>query len=119
MSRFRALAGVLRGGRVGGGQWLRGCVGGPAGRYVKASRACSSGAVPVPAAVASSSSYVEEMYFAWLEDHNSVHKVTSDSTFDKDDFFLNDLFIYLFYFLDLINNPNNIQDLRAFNTHAS
>lgn len=88
MSRFRALAGVLRGGRVGGGQWLRGCVGVPARRYVEAGRACSSGPVPVPAAVASSSSYVEEMYFAWLEDHNSVHKVTTDSsTFDKVFFF--------------------------------
>lgn len=76
MSRFRALAGVLRGGRLGGSQWLRVCGGGPARRCVEASRFCSSGAAPVPAAVASSSSYVEEMYFAWLEDHNSVHKVT-------------------------------------------
>lgn len=78
MSQFRALAGVLRGGRVGGSRWLRGCGGGPARRYVDPSRGCSSGAAPVPSAVASSSSYVEEMYFAWLEDHKSVHKVTCE-----------------------------------------
>uniref|UniRef100_A0A665W621 2-oxoglutarate dehydrogenase complex component E1 n=1 Tax=Echeneis naucrates TaxID=173247 RepID=A0A665W621_ECHNA len=63
MSRFRALAGVLRGGCAGGSRWLRG---GPA------RRGCSSGAVP--SAVASSSSYVEEMYFAWLQNPKNVHE---------------------------------------------
>lgn len=75
MSQFRAFAGVLRGGHVGGSRWLRG-LGGPARRYVDPRRGCSSGAAPVPSAVASSSSYVEQMYYAWLEDHKSVHKVT-------------------------------------------
>lgn len=72
MSQFRALAGVLKG---GGRQWLRG-PGGPATRrWFDPRRGCSSEAA-VPAAVASSSSYVEEMYFAWLEDHKNVHEVT-------------------------------------------
>lgn len=76
MSQFRAIVGVLRGGRVGGSQWLRGRGGGPARRWVDPKRGCSSGAaVPVPSAVTSSSSYVEEMYFAWLEDHKNVHEV--------------------------------------------
>lgn len=75
MSQFRALVGALRGGRAGGSWWLRGSAGGRSRRYVDPSRGCSSEAVP--SAVASSSSYVEEMYFAWLEDHKSVHKVTS------------------------------------------
>ncbi|GLD65082.1 2-oxoglutarate dehydrogenase-like, mitochondrial [Lates japonicus] len=78
MSQFRALAGVLRGGCAGGGQWLRGSRGGPARRWVDSRRGCSStssaGAAPVLSAVASSSSYVEEMYFAWLEDHKNVHE---------------------------------------------
>ena len=82
MSQFRALAGVLKGGRVGGRQWLRGCVAGggggrgPTWRWVDPRRGCSSEVAPVPSAVASSSSYVEEMYFAWLEDHKNVHEVT-------------------------------------------
>lgn len=77
MSQFRALAGVLRGGRVGGSQWLRGSGGGPTRRWVDPKRGCSSGAAaPVLSAVTSSSSYVEEMYFAWLEDHKNVHEVT-------------------------------------------
>uniref|UniRef100_A0A4W6E8S1 2-oxoglutarate dehydrogenase complex component E1 n=1 Tax=Lates calcarifer TaxID=8187 RepID=A0A4W6E8S1_LATCA len=78
MSQFRALAGVLRGGCTGGGQWLRGSGGGPARRWVDSRRGCSStssaGAAPVLSAVASSSSYMEEMYFAWLEDHKNVHE---------------------------------------------
>ncbi|XP_042288705.1 2-oxoglutarate dehydrogenase-like, mitochondrial [Thunnus albacares] len=75
MSQFRALAGVLRGGRVGGSQWLRGCGQGPARRWVDPRRGCSSGAAAsVPSAVTSSSNYVEEMYFAWLEDHKNVHE---------------------------------------------
>uniref|UniRef100_A0A671Y362 2-oxoglutarate dehydrogenase complex component E1 n=1 Tax=Sparus aurata TaxID=8175 RepID=A0A671Y362_SPAAU len=79
MSQFRALAGVLKGGRVGGRQWLRGCVGGgggggPTRRWVDPRRGCSSEVATVPSTVASSSSYVEEMYFAWLEDHKNVHE---------------------------------------------
>ncbi len=78
MSQFRALAGVLRSGRVGGSQWLKSCGGGPVlGRWVSPRRGCSSGAASVPSAVASSSSYVEEMYFSWLEDHKNVHEVTA------------------------------------------
>ncbi len=76
MSHFRALAGVLRGGRAGGSQWLRGCGGGTGRRWVEPWRGCTSGAAPVLSAVAGSSSYVEEMYFAWLEDHKNVHEVT-------------------------------------------
>jgi len=37
-------------------------------------RNCSSGA-PEPSLAACSSSYVVEMYYAWLEDHKNVHKV--------------------------------------------
>ncbi|TKS85670.1 2-oxoglutarate dehydrogenase-like, mitochondrial [Collichthys lucidus] len=74
MSHFRALAGVLRGGRVWGCQWLRGCGGGPSRRWVDPRRGCSSGSESTPSAVTSSSSYVEEMYFAWLEDHKNVHE---------------------------------------------
>uniref|UniRef100_A0A8D0AJB0 2-oxoglutarate dehydrogenase complex component E1 n=1 Tax=Sander lucioperca TaxID=283035 RepID=A0A8D0AJB0_SANLU len=74
MSQFRALAAVLRGGCVGGSQWLRVCGGGPARRWVDPGRSCSSGAAPGHSAVAGSSSYVEEMYFAWLEDHKNVHE---------------------------------------------
>uniref|UniRef100_A0A8C4E7Z8 2-oxoglutarate dehydrogenase-like, mitochondrial n=1 Tax=Dicentrarchus labrax TaxID=13489 RepID=A0A8C4E7Z8_DICLA len=74
MSQFRALAGVLRSGRAGGSQWLRGCGGGPARRWVDPRRGCSSGTAPAPSAVVSSSSYVEEMYFAWLEDPKNVHE---------------------------------------------
>ncbi|KAM7385552.1 hypothetical protein PAMP_001633 [Pampus punctatissimus] len=75
MSQFRALTGVLRAGRVGGSRWLRGCEGVPAKRCVDPKRGCSSGAAaPVLSAVTSSSSYVEEMYFAWLEDHKNVHE---------------------------------------------
>eukprot|EP00066_Takifugu_rubripes_P002275 XP_003964098.1 PREDICTED: 2-oxoglutarate dehydrogenase-like, mitochondrial isoform X1 [Takifugu rubripes] len=73
MSQFRVLAGVLRGGRVGGSRWLRGCGAGLARGCVD-SRSCSSGAAPGPSALTSNSGYVEEMYFAWLEDHKSVHK---------------------------------------------
>ncbi|XP_041646191.1 2-oxoglutarate dehydrogenase-like, mitochondrial isoform X2 [Cheilinus undulatus] len=74
MSQFRALAGVLRTGRASG-QWLRGGGGSPAKRsWVDPRRGCSSGAAPVLSAVASSSSYVEEMYYAWLEDHKNVHE---------------------------------------------
>ncbi|CAM9284115.1 unnamed protein product, partial [Lampetra planeri] len=74
MSQFRALAGVLRGGCFGGTQWLRGCGGKPARRrWFDPQRSCSSGAAP-DQTVSSSSSYVEEMYFAWLEDHKNVHE---------------------------------------------
>lgn len=74
MSQFRVLVGVLRGGRVGGSRWLRGCGAGPARGCVDR-RSCSSEAAPGPSALTSNSGYVEEMYFAWLEDHKSVHKV--------------------------------------------
>lgn len=74
MSQFRVLAGVLRGGRVGGSRWLRGCGAGLARGCVD-SRSCSSEATTGPSALTSNSGYVEEMYFAWLEDHKSVHKV--------------------------------------------
>ncbi|KAF3842049.1 hypothetical protein F7725_024000 [Dissostichus mawsoni] len=74
MSQFRALAGVLRGGRAGGSQWLRACGEAPARRWVDPRRGCSSGAAPVLSAVAGSSSYMEEMYIAWLEDHKNVHE---------------------------------------------
>ncbi|TNN80945.1 2-oxoglutarate dehydrogenase, mitochondrial [Liparis tanakae] len=70
MSPIRAFAGVLRGGCVGGSQWLRWCGGGPTRRWVDPRRGCSSRAAPV----ANSSSYVEQMYFAWLEDHQNVHE---------------------------------------------
>lgn len=77
MSQLRALAGALRGGCAGGSQWLLGCGGGPARRWLDPRRGCSTGASPiVPPVASSSSSYVEEMYFAWLEDHNNVHEVT-------------------------------------------
>ncbi|KAL2083570.1 hypothetical protein ACEWY4_021343 [Coilia grayii] len=68
MSRFRAVAGALRGGRF----WLRGQAG-VGGRCSLPSRGCSSRAVE-PTLAACSSSYVEEMYYAWLEDHNNVHE---------------------------------------------
>uniref|UniRef100_A0A8D3DYQ2 Oxoglutarate dehydrogenase L n=1 Tax=Scophthalmus maximus TaxID=52904 RepID=A0A8D3DYQ2_SCOMX len=75
MSQLRALAGALRGGCAGGSQWLLGCGGGPARRWLDPRRGCSTGASPiVPPVASSSSSYVEEMYFAWLEDHNNVHE---------------------------------------------
>lgn len=77
MSQFRVFAGVLRGGRVRGSQWLRACGAGPA-RGVVDTRSCSSGAVTGPSTLTSNPSYVEEMYFSWLEDHKSVHKVIWD-----------------------------------------
>ncbi|XP_054654937.1 2-oxoglutarate dehydrogenase-like, mitochondrial isoform X2 [Dunckerocampus dactyliophorus] len=70
MSQFRALACVLR---VGGRLWWQGC-GGCGGTLSQCRphprRGCSSEATPV----SWSSSYVEEMYFAWLEDHKNVHE---------------------------------------------
>ncbi|XP_069000726.1 2-oxoglutarate dehydrogenase-like, mitochondrial [Embiotoca jacksoni] len=75
MSQFRAIAGVLKGGCVGGSQLLRGCGGGLPRRWVDPKRGCSSSRTePLLPAVVSSSSYVEEMYFAWLEDHKNVHE---------------------------------------------
>ncbi|XP_037322361.2 2-oxoglutarate dehydrogenase-like, mitochondrial [Pungitius pungitius] len=77
MSQLRALAAVLRGGGVGvgGSPWLRwGGGGAPAGRWVEPRRGCPSGAAPVLSAAARGSSYVEQMYLAWLEDHTSVHE---------------------------------------------
>lgn len=69
MSQFRALAGALRGGRF----WLRGQAG-VGERCSLPSRGCSSRAVE-PSLSACSSTYVEEMYYAWLEDHKNVHEV--------------------------------------------
>ncbi|XP_012693837.2 2-oxoglutarate dehydrogenase-like, mitochondrial [Clupea harengus] len=67
MSHFRALAGALRGGSF----LLRGRSG--VGARYNPCRGCSSGAVE-PSLAACSSSYVEEMYYAWLEDHKNVHE---------------------------------------------
>lgn len=74
MSQFRVFAGVLRAGRVRGSQWQRACGAGPARGSVDR-RNCSSRAMTGPSALTSNPSYVEEMYFSWLEDHKSVHKV--------------------------------------------
>lgn len=73
MSQFRAFAGVLKGGCFGGSQWLRGCGGSHARRCVSHRRSFSSGAALLNSGLPSS--YAEEMYIAWLEDHESVHKV--------------------------------------------
>uniref|UniRef100_H3CTB5 2-oxoglutarate dehydrogenase complex component E1 n=1 Tax=Tetraodon nigroviridis TaxID=99883 RepID=H3CTB5_TETNG len=73
MSHFRVFAGVLRGGRVRGRQGVRASGAGPAAGVVDR-RSCSSGAVTGPSALTSNPSYVEEMYFSWLEDPKSVHK---------------------------------------------
>uniref|UniRef100_A0A3B4DL78 2-oxoglutarate dehydrogenase complex component E1 n=1 Tax=Pygocentrus nattereri TaxID=42514 RepID=A0A3B4DL78_PYGNA len=61
MSQFRSLAGVLR----GGGLWML-------GRNAPG-RGCSSRVTQLSPSVLSSS-YVEEMYYAWLEDPRSVHE---------------------------------------------
>ncbi|KTG44687.1 hypothetical protein cypCar_00020462, partial [Cyprinus carpio] len=69
MSQLRSLAGALR----SSSQWMRGQVG--SGRRVfDPRRNCSSGAAE-PSLAACSSSYVVEMYYAWLEDHKNVHEV--------------------------------------------
>lgn len=73
MSQFRVLAGVLKG---GGSPFLRWRAGGLTWRYwAHPKRGCSSRTDPLPAVV-SNSSYVEEMYLAWLDDHKNVHEVT-------------------------------------------
>nr|XP_057916786.1 2-oxoglutarate dehydrogenase-like, mitochondrial isoform X2 [Doryrhamphus excisus] len=73
MSHFQGLVCVLRAGR---GLWWRGC-GGCGGTLSRCRphprRGCSSEAT-VAGAVSSSSGYVEEMYFAWLEDPKNVHE---------------------------------------------
>ncbi|XP_028845826.1 2-oxoglutarate dehydrogenase-like, mitochondrial isoform X2 [Denticeps clupeoides] len=66
MSQFRALAGVFRGGSLFLTGHARGKVLGPW-------RACSS-AVTEPSLAVHNSSYVEEMYYAWLEDRKNVHE---------------------------------------------
>ncbi|CAN9499768.1 unnamed protein product [Ophioblennius macclurei] len=73
MSQFRALVGVLRGGGVGGSRMLGGCRAGQARIWVEPRRDCSSGTESLSPAF-TGSSYVEEMYVAWLEDHKSVHE---------------------------------------------
>lgn len=73
MSQFRVLAGVLKG---GGSPLLRWRAGGLTWRcWAHPKRGCSSRTDPLPAVV-SNSSYVEEMYLAWLDDHKNVHEVT-------------------------------------------
>ncbi|XP_072534173.1 2-oxoglutarate dehydrogenase-like, mitochondrial [Salminus brasiliensis] len=68
MSQFRSLAGVLR----GSGLWML-SRNRPGRQAFNPCRGCSSGAAqPLPSAL--SSSYVEEMYYAWLEDPKNVHK---------------------------------------------
>uniref|UniRef100_A0AAY4D1K7 2-oxoglutarate dehydrogenase-like, mitochondrial n=1 Tax=Denticeps clupeoides TaxID=299321 RepID=A0AAY4D1K7_9TELE len=67
MSQFRALAGVFRGGSLFLTGHARGKVLGPW-------RACSS-AVTEPSLAVHNSSYVEEMYYAWLEDRKNVHEI--------------------------------------------
>ncbi|KAL7889948.1 hypothetical protein AOLI_G00022060 [Acnodon oligacanthus] len=63
MSQFRSLAGVLR----GSGLWMLGRNG--------PGRGCSSRVTQLsPSPSALSSSYVEEMYYAWLEDPRNVHE---------------------------------------------
>uniref|UniRef100_A0A672QXC5 oxoglutarate dehydrogenase (succinyl-transferring) n=1 Tax=Sinocyclocheilus grahami TaxID=75366 RepID=A0A672QXC5_SINGR len=66
MSQLRSLAGALR----SSSQWMRGHVG---RRVFDPRRNCSSGAAE-PSLAACSSSYVVEMYYAWLEDHKNVHE---------------------------------------------
>uniref|UniRef100_A0AAX7SQL7 2-oxoglutarate dehydrogenase-like, mitochondrial n=1 Tax=Astatotilapia calliptera TaxID=8154 RepID=A0AAX7SQL7_ASTCA len=71
MSQFRVLAGVLKG---GGSPFLRWRAGGLTWRcWAHPKRGCSSRTDPLPAVV-SNSSYVEEMYLAWLDDHKNVHE---------------------------------------------
>ncbi|KAG9275373.1 2-oxoglutarate dehydrogenase-like, mitochondrial [Astyanax mexicanus] len=68
MSQFRPLAGVLR----GSGLWMLGRTG-PGRQVFNPHRGCSSRATqPSPSAL--SSSYVEEMYYSWLEDPKNVHE---------------------------------------------
>ncbi|XP_058652004.1 2-oxoglutarate dehydrogenase-like, mitochondrial isoform X3 [Onychostoma macrolepis] len=68
MSQLRSLAGALR----SSSQWMRGHVG-TGRRIFDPRRNCSSGAAE-PSLAACSSSYVVEMYYAWLEDHKNVHE---------------------------------------------
>uniref|UniRef100_A0A3Q4HUA3 2-oxoglutarate dehydrogenase complex component E1 n=1 Tax=Neolamprologus brichardi TaxID=32507 RepID=A0A3Q4HUA3_NEOBR len=71
MSQFRVLAGVLKG---GGSPLLRWRAGGLTWRcWAHPKRGCSSRTDPLPAVV-SNSSYVEEMYLTWLDDHKNVHE---------------------------------------------
>lgn len=74
MSQFRVFAGVLRGARVKGSEWLRACGAGLAGGFVHRRSWCS-GVVTGPSGLTSNPSYAEEMYLSWLEDHGSVHEV--------------------------------------------
>ncbi|KAG9341028.1 hypothetical protein JZ751_019782, partial [Albula glossodonta] len=69
MSQFRALAGVLRG---PGLWWLRGQAVGARTGIAEHRRGCSSGTAE-PSLAGCSSSYVEEMYYAWLENPKNVH----------------------------------------------
>ncbi|XP_077585510.1 2-oxoglutarate dehydrogenase-like, mitochondrial isoform X1 [Stigmatopora nigra] len=71
MKQFRALAGLLRS-SLGFPRW-RPVTATPAPRRPHPSRPCSSDASPTQANT-SSSSYMEDMYFAWLDDHNNVHE---------------------------------------------
>ncbi|XP_077468619.1 2-oxoglutarate dehydrogenase-like, mitochondrial isoform X4 [Stigmatopora argus] len=71
MRQLRALAGLLRS-SFGAPRW-RPVTATPAPRRPHPSRPCSSDASPTQAN-AGSSNYMEDMYFAWLEDHNNVHE---------------------------------------------
>ncbi|XP_016892630.1 2-oxoglutarate dehydrogenase-like, mitochondrial isoform X2 [Cynoglossus semilaevis] len=83
MSQLRLLAGVLRVRCTLGSLWLRGNGSGSTRRCLDSyRRMSSSGSTPVSPAIISSSSYVEEMYYAWLDDHKNVHK--SWDTFFRD-----------------------------------
>lgn len=68
MNQFRSLAGVLR----GSGLWMVGRTG-PGRQVFNPHRGCSSRATQ-PSTSALSSSYVEEMYYSWLEDPKNVHE---------------------------------------------
>ncbi|KAG7462444.1 hypothetical protein MATL_G00184860 [Megalops atlanticus] len=73
MSQLRAfagVAGVLRGHRL---SWLKGRQPALGWGLLDPHRGCSSRA-PEPALGDGSSSYVKEMYYAWLEDHKNVHE---------------------------------------------
>lgn len=70
MNILRALSVVLKCQRR---QWLPGSGLGLARHAIDPRRSTSSGAM-VPSGVDNSSSYVEEMYFAWLEDPKIVHE---------------------------------------------
>ncbi|XP_066534604.1 2-oxoglutarate dehydrogenase-like, mitochondrial [Hoplias malabaricus] len=68
MSHFRPLAVALR----GSGLWMLGR-NGPGRQVFNPHRGCSSGAAQTSPSTLSST-YVEQMYYAWLEDPKNVHE---------------------------------------------